>query len=474
MRGKKTPLLFAFLFIALSLYAEDALPGLEFRVQTVPEIPVQGSAWTVLVLVNHPFPQQIQVRQPALPPGLSLERIRIEARTVRGIDGRDERWTAAEFLFIPLNGGTLNLGSFEIIGPGKRSNTSEITRQVRGLPNFGTGSRPVFVWESVPRSLKAGDSVEIALRIRNRDARRPLPGASLFRQEPPLNALFEEQPVSQAEREQGLMLRLRLIPLEGPEIVLKPLRFLHDGNVLEIPALKIPVTDEEASEIQPAPDSEEPESGHYPVSPLFPQADFNGFPLFKASCQRSFEDAGALWESGRYTEALAGIRLAERDSLSGPFLIPLRRNMEKALGIAFSPDETWRPGIFITLLFLSGFLCIFSVVLPFIYRYFFSKPGGKKHVTSYLSRGYKLRLCAGAVLCAVAFLLTIPVFAGRKYAVVSEAAEARKTPDLESAQNARFREGEAVNARFSFNNWVYAETADGRSGWVNRETLIFY
>jgi hypothetical protein len=46
-------------------------------------------------------------------------------------------------------------------------------------------------------------------------------------------------------------------------------------------------------------------------------------------------------------------------------------------------------------------------------------------------------------------------------------------PDVNGGQSAYFVPGEAVKIRLITGNWVYAETGDGRSGWVRRDSLIF-
>jgi len=57
---------------------------------------------------------------------------------------------------------------------------------------------------------------------------------------------------------------------------------------------------------------------------------------------------------------------------------------------------------------------------------------------------------------------------------VLEATPAYRVPDIRGAVNARFGEGQPVIVGTYHLEWYYAESPDGRSGWVPREAVINY
>jgi hypothetical protein len=478
-------------FTLFHLHAQD-MPDTPFvfRIETAPEIPVQGMAWTLTVLVNHPYPQQIEVRHPNVPPSLSLERIRIDARTVRGRDGINERWTAAEFLFIPQAAGNLTVGPFQIIGQGKRTFTAETTRTIRPSAAANPSNRPSFVWEAVPQRLKIGEQGEFTLRMRNRDPRKPMPEVQLYGEGLPLNAILEEVAPSQAERNRGIALRIRLIPLEGHEVSLNSRYLPYEGYALQVPAVRIPVS---AGDIFPPPPSAAPRPLPTAAETPFPEFSQSVPLLFKADYDSTILKARSLWETGEKTEALALLRRCERESLAGPLFPTFRRKLESALGITFSPDEVWRPKPFLIPLLLLG---IALIIIPLILRllsyrksqnsitpsqifsknlYFHTKISHnpkKNGVTSRTFRGYIVSFFCGVVLCGLVFYLSGP-FSPEMFSVVREAVRAGIVPDVNGGQSAYFAPGEAVKIRLVTGNWVYAETGDGRSGWIRRDSIIF-
>jgi len=57
---------------------------------------------------------------------------------------------------------------------------------------------------------------------------------------------------------------------------------------------------------------------------------------------------------------------------------------------------------------------------------------------------------------------------------VLEQTPAYRVPDIKGAVNARFEEGQPVIIGTDHLDWCYAESPDGRSGWVKREAVISY
>jgi hypothetical protein len=70
----------------------------------------------------------------------------------------------------------------------------------------------------------------------------------------------------------------------------------------------------------------------------------------------------------------------------------------------------------------------------------------------------------------------IPVgsLGARERTAVLRETQAYRVPDLKGAVNSRFSEGQPVIVGDYGLDWCYAETTDGRSGWVPREAVITY
>ena len=94
---------------------EDGLP--ELLVRSFPDHVVVGVPWLLTILIDHPLPEEIDIRTPPFPETLALDTIRRDLRFIRWPADMGERWTAVEYRFIPLGGGAARIGPFEIRGP---------------------------------------------------------------------------------------------------------------------------------------------------------------------------------------------------------------------------------------------------------------------------------------------------------------------------------------------------------------------
>ena len=316
--------------------------ALELRVETFPYSPVANSSWSVFILVNHPHPQEVSITPPAIPPSLALELIRTESRFIQG-----EVWTSVEYSFTALAAGALTLAPFAVAVPGLQAETGVTSVSFQpsaAVPHYN----PVFRWLAPVTPVPAGQRGELTLELSGWDSRRGVP-EGIFRGRAPRNAILNEAPPSPAGAGRYLYV-VSIIPLEEGSIVLEPFSFQAAGFALAVPELAVqalpPVQEPLVMPINEASRNNVPqgealgdEGPHFP----FPETREAVFFLLRDEYDRVVAEVRALWEEGRRAQALAAIRRNERDSLSGPFLAPLRREMEQSLGLRFTNDERWRP-----------------------------------------------------------------------------------------------------------------------------------
>jgi hypothetical protein len=204
------------------------------------------------------------------------------------------------------------------------------------------------------------------------------------------------------------------------------------------------------------------------------------FPFLRAEYDRRLEEVRFLWENERKAEALAELRKNERDSLAGPFLPPLRREMEQALGLGFTPDEEWRPfGIPLLLWAILGIVAFSAALALFLFR---PLPGIYRNFVTFRHRRGFQTVIVVVFIIGLAFILLedsvgnilINRLSSSGTPAVLVQTPAYRVPDLMGAVNAQFAEGQPVTVGDYRLDWCYAETSDGRSGWVKREAVITY
>ena len=485
----------------------EPLRLLEVRTETVPASPVINNPWTVIILVSHPRPSEVNIAPPNFPPFLILERVRIETRLIQG-----ERWTRAEFLFTPQRAAAVTLEPFVVTIPGRQVETGKIS--VRFSAETGTVRRyePRLRWVTPVPAVRAGDRGELVLELSNWNPLMNPPGA-FFRGRAPRNAILEESPP--AEAGEGIIRYIiSVIPLDSTEVKLEPFSFQAENFTLSVPGVTVSVGPALPAALPAVLPGREPvlslipdnESGDVPaVKPSFPPVNSDHvFPLFRREYRKVIAKAGELWDNGRRVEALAEIRRNERDSLSGPLYIPVRKKMENALGLGFTGNERWHP-LKISLLSwgILIFLVVFSTSILLVLRprqrtgpgigqkkFFWNKINGNifpwkknpyKSVTSLPRRGFK------SVIVFVLLIGIIVIFleeglgnflvgsldSSRKTAVLEESPGYR-VPDVRGAVNVRFDEGQPVITSDISPDWCYVETIDGRVGWVQRKAVISY
>jgi hypothetical protein len=401
-----------------------------------------------------------------------------------------------EFRFIPQEPGLFSLAPFEVFVPGKQGQTPAVFLRVTG--DAGKAGAPSFfpVWENPPAMLNPGEEAILSLRI-NPENNGGLPSlAPGFRMEVPANALLETLPLTGADQAEGRILRLRLIPLEGPVVDLPGARFSREGGIREIPPLRIrvnpvpPAEPRGAAALAAIPGTGAPDpgggvktgagaktGGGEGGAAAFPQDPGRAFPLIRRNYEELRERARGLWEQGRRGEALALLRTYERDALLGPFVVPLRRAAEEALGLPPAADEGWRPRRFFAGALFLALAAILSGILRLLFRP--SRRGEKGDVTLSRSRGYRgvalfLIIPLGLTVLGFAAGGFLPLGRNKTGAVILGDLEARRVPDPSGAPGAFFREGETALIRSVADSWVYVESPDGKAGWAPVGEIIPY
>ncbi|GHV11832.1 hypothetical protein FACS189491_03770 [Spirochaetia bacterium] len=482
-------------------------------VQTSPEFPRIGQPWTLSFLVDHPVPEEVRIDPPPLPAALFVEEIRIEPRliqkpagdaSIEGASAEDasitavqaitERWTVVEYRFVLHGSGRIVLAPFEVTIPGAVIPTTSITLIVPA------GYTPRLNWQNPPAVLRTGESAELILTLSGWDPRRALPESRLFLPKTPPETILEQASIAAEDREQGMILRLIVIPLGGEVFALPQTPVILGEFSLNVPAIRIPVTAAAVSSAAapPAPAGYSATISSAAISgaavstitaPVtaaaipFPATQAGVFPPFRSACNDIRERAEALWNEGRRAEALAELRQNERDHAAGPSLIPLRREAERVLGLEAQGDEKWRPSLLLGagLLLSLGLLILSGVIRLFRKKNAVNAPCA---VTPGWSRGYKcilitLFIVMGISLYGLGDAARRLLPGSAQYALVRET-EARRVPEAGGVVNAHFKEGERVLSRgdkspgdTSLSDWAYAESETG-AGWVRIKDIIFY
>jgi hypothetical protein len=483
--------------------------GPRVLVRTNPERPAAGSVWVLSLLIEHPVPEEVTVFAPPFTGAFFLDQFVKTARAAEPPQSQSpsdspeaEIRTLAEYRFIMNSPGTFTLDSFTVVSPLGKTQTVPLSVSVR---NAGTELlRPRFSWNA-PQRIRAGEASVLELRISGWDSSRSLPGPSVFMPPVPEGVILEPEEGSAPNA--AAVLRLKLIPLNVSAFILPARIIAFENAVLEIPGLRIPVdpaqpgsgvlsalTAPPTSAASTAPlgtaapsalgTGAPPVSAERPPKPPFPQIEnvMPSSPFLTGSLRRSREEvyrqAKNLWDRGYPAEALAEIRRNERDSLAGPFLIPLRKAAEKSLGLVDTGSEKWRPG---KILFGTFAACLVLALALVLWSFFFASPGGLKKIPALLILVF---LLAGG-FCLYGFLQGKGSLPGQaRFAVVRETG-IRKVPDSAGSVIAQFSEAQPVRvprtgitAQAGNADWVWAEAFQEESsafaGWIPGENVIFY
>jgi hypothetical protein len=466
--------LLIFLTLLLPLAADEGeIP--EVRIDSFPASPSVNNHWSIYVLVRHPNPREVSVTPPHFPPSLALERVRTDTRFI--VEG--ERWTRVEYIFTPLREGTITLEPFEVRTPAGRAFTEGINVYFSG-DIVRRHYDPRFRWLGPVNAVSPGVKAELFLELTSLDPNMKIP-EGLFQGRAPLNAILEEG-FPQAAGDGRYRYLISIIPLEETNVILDAFSLNHDIYILNIPRISLSVL---PARFQERASLNEPlragETGIPPDSIReipFPESRETVFFFLKGEYERIIAVAQALWEENRRAETLAEIRKNERDSFAGPFLVPLRREIEQGMGIGFTENERWRPLKIPLPVYAFFFIASISALVFFLVL----RPRQlitSKHLIifrrSAFFRVIILVITLGLILIFLEENLgDFPPGRSSGNAAVLRSTQGYRIPDFRGAVNDRFIEGQPVIIGDYTGDWLLAETHDGRSGWVPRESVIIY
>jgi len=464
-----------FFFCFVDLRADEG-EALEVLIEMSPANPVVNSLWSVYVLVKHPSPREVSVEPPRFPSSLALERVRAEARTT----AQGELWTRVEFLFTPLRADTVTLGPFDVKTPLGRALSAAIDVNIWEETVVRRRYEPRFRWQGRAPSVSTGKKGELLLELINWDPLKTIP-QGFFQGKAPANAILEESMPS----EEGGVYRytISIIPLENSPVKIGPISFRYDIYALTIPEITVPVVPAGRPQVisggEAATTQNDDQTNDAP-SLSFPSGSEKVFFLFQGEYDEIKAKAQALWEEGHRAEALAEIRKNERDNLFGPYLVPLRMEIEKVLGLGFTENERWHPfKIPITVWVISGFAIFLAGVFIIAFR-----PQNRinwKNVVFHRGNNFYIII---ALIFAVALGLIFLEESVSKFSFggsgstgktgVLKETQGYRIPDYKGAISEKFFEGQPASIGDYRGDWCFAETPDGRSGWVPRESVIPY
>jgi hypothetical protein len=302
-----------------------------------------------------------------------------------------------------------------------------------------------------------------------------------FQGKAPVNAILEES----MPFEEGGFYRytISVIPLENSAVKIGPISFRYDIYALTIPQITVPVVPAVKTQIFPHEEAETPQNNapwnNISLSP-FPSGREKVFFLFQGDYNEIKAKARSLWEENHRAEALAEIRKNERDNLFGPFMVPLRIEVEQVLGLDFTENERWRPlKIPLTAWVVSGFIILLA--LGFLFTLRLQRKIRWKNAIFHRGNNF-FTVIAIVVAVALFFIFIEESFvrisfgnsgASGKTGVLKET-QGYRIPDYKGVISDHFFEGQPAVIGDYRGDWCFAETHDGRSGWVPRWAVIFY
>jgi hypothetical protein len=419
-----------------------------------PEQPVVNIPWTVSILVDYSHSEYVGVSPPEFPEVLRIDEMRIEPLTREN----KSRWTAVRWTFIPQRpefDEPIHLGSFQITTPGKTAFTEAIDVSILYRTPAVKNYYPRLVWDKIQTPFEVGVDGSLLLRLLDWNPSLPLPKIGLT---PPEQTILEELPLTQADVARSAILRFSLIPLTDGEVTIPHLHFKSQGFNLEIPSLTIPVVHSVKDAVSPQ--TYEPIFTVDTASPStaapFPEKALGIPKIFSRTAVNIAAQAKTLWEYGEKVESLALIRKNERDDVLGFTFIPLRKDMEQALNLVPSHDETWIPK---KICLIAALCCLAGL-------------------TVLLIKGRLKQTRKNTFFASVLVLLMICGLVGfwsplQRKTAVFYASDVYSVPELKGAVMGRINEGQWAMLRSTSSEWAFVES-NGLSGWILLEKAIFY
>jgi len=230
-------LLILFLLIGHGIAAQNNETEINVSITINPEILSVGNQFTLTLVVDYPVPDDVSVIMPPFAGSISLDRY---VRTPR-ISLNGHMQTAFEFRMTANAGGRVFIGPLSVLTPDGEAEIEPVLLIIRNeAEERYTNLR--LVWNNAPRQITAGERVTFTLLAditRAGNLQMPLP--AFFMPEVPQGVILFSSPLSQEERQSGIVLKLTLIPLEAGQFSLPARTLMRENIRFEIPALLIRV-----------------------------------------------------------------------------------------------------------------------------------------------------------------------------------------------------------------------------------------
>ena len=227
-----------------------------------------GVPFTITLLVDYPEPEDVEVITSDFSSYLKLEHfekspIDTDMNLLQQATRKDRNTekvytqTSLEFIFIASNVGRITLDPFTIASPHGARRTSPIVLVIHPRAEVQRINSQRLIWEGAPRQIPAGERVTFYLRFQNLrpeniDSKL---SSAFFMPQVPRGVILSQSPVSSQEKENGIALKLTMIPLTEGNFNL-PARSLHHTNVrYDIAALSIRITAPPAAAITVIPET---------------------------------------------------------------------------------------------------------------------------------------------------------------------------------------------------------------------------
>jgi hypothetical protein len=293
----------------------------------------------------------------------------------------------------------------------------------------------------------------------------------------PQNAIVEYIALTNRESAAGVVLHLRIVPLDDLAVKINRQTIRYEKLPLEIPALTIKV----APSVSVVKKNEEAvyESGAEAsasviaatgtavaaITDVVKQVSFSAAinacnsGLFGKGRREYLEEAESLWGREEYAPALAVLRRGEHRLFAAGPVKDMRKICEEALGLPPGPGEVQIP---------FKFLFVVSVIfVPVFIILFFA---GKKVRIPAFYTGAALIISLPALL-----ILVFSYFYEENRAVIRQCA-AYTAPEADAQANMLFMEGETARIRSRYGSWLYVENgavnAADKSGWIKKENAV--
>jgi len=219
-----------------------------------------GVPFTITLLVDYPEPEDVDVSTSDFSSYLTLDLfvkspVVTDMNLLQQASRRDRNTekvytqTSLEFRFIASNVGRITLDPFKVVSPHGTRITSPIVLVIHPRAEVQRINSQRLSWEGAPRQITVGERTTFYLRFQNiRPENIDSQLSSVFfMPQVPRGVILSHSPVSSQEKENGIALKLTLIPLIEGNFNL-PARSIHHTNVrYDIAALNIRIMESPVS-----------------------------------------------------------------------------------------------------------------------------------------------------------------------------------------------------------------------------------